>query len=269
MNKNKFYKDRKLPFAECRYSKENANEFKPHMHSTFCIGAIEEGRVEYRVGNELRTLVPGNLALINPEVLHSCNPAEKTGRSFYMLYLDVQWCLVVQKSMWLTARFVPAERIMLRNKELFGEFCRTMAKLMGEQIHALAKEQMLVELVEKVLHLCCNPTAPAASLSGNIKTLKEMLSHELASDLTLNSLAGMLDTNPYTLLRRFKQETGITPHAFRMNCRINAAKAMLQKGADIADTALLCGFFDQSHFHHQFKAMTMVTPRQYQVNFLQ
>jgi AraC-like DNA-binding protein len=49
-----------------------------------------------------------------------------------------------------------------------------------------------------------------------------------------------------------------------MNCRIEHARSLLQKGRTIADTALACGFFDQSHFHHHFKAMTTVTPKQYQ-----
>jgi AraC-like DNA-binding protein len=38
---------------------------------------------------------------------------------------------------------------------------------------------------------------------------------------------------------------------------------------DIAETALECGFFDQSHFHRHFKAMTTVTPQEYRVNFVQ
>jgi len=56
---------------------------------------------------------------------------------------------------------------------------------------------------------------------------------------------------------------------YRTNCRINQARQMLQQGRDIGETALECGFFDQSHFHRHFKAMTTVTPREYQINFVQ
>ena len=54
-----------------------------------------------------------------------------------------------------------------------------------------------------------------------------------------------------------------------MNCRIDLARTLLQKGTDIGEVALVCGFFDQSHFHRHFKAMTTVTPREYQLNFIQ
>ena len=87
--------------------------------------------------------------------------------------------------------------------------------------------------------------------------------------MSLESLARELDSNPYTLLRKFKAETGVTPHAFRMNCRIEKAREYLRQGVDIAEVALECGFFDQSHMHRYFKAITTVTPKEYQVNFLQ
>lgn len=85
----------------------------------------------------------------------------------------------------------------------------------------------------------------------------------------LAELAQQRDTNPYTLLRRFKEATGITPHAFRLNRRIDLAKELLQSGMEIADVALQCGFYDQSHLHRHFKALTAMTPRQYQINFVQ
>ena len=47
------------------------------------------------------------------------------------------------------------------------------------------------------------------------------------------------------------------------------SRALLRQGRDIADVALACGFFDQSHFHRYFKAMTTVTPQEYRINFLQ
>ncbi len=103
----------------------------------------------------------------------------------------------------------------------------------------------------------------------DIEKLKELLSADLQKDLPLNSLAHEIDVNPYTLIRSFKAATGITPHAYRMNCRIEQARALLRQGRDITETALECGFFDQSHFHRHFKAMTTVTPQEYRVNFVQ
>ena len=59
------------------------------------------------------------------------------------------------------------------------------------------------------------------------------------------------------------------PHAYRMNCRINKTKELLQEGREIIDVALYYGFFGQSHFHRYFKVMTATTPQKYRVNFVQ
>mgnify|MGYP000426327166 FL=1 len=61
----------------------------------------------------------------------------------------------------------------------------------------------------------------------------------------------------------------MTPRGWRMDCRIERARALLQEGMAIGEVALACGFFDQSHFHRHFKTMTTVTPREYQLNFVQ
>jgi hypothetical protein len=40
-----FFKHPELPFVECRYSTDSRHHYKPHMHKTFCIGAIDLGEV--------------------------------------------------------------------------------------------------------------------------------------------------------------------------------------------------------------------------------
>ncbi len=132
----------------------------------------------------------------------------------------------------------------------------------------LEKEQVLVELVENFLQ-ACEPTAVESEPSLHIEKLKQQLGTNLDIDISMNQIALKLQANLYTLLRQFKAATGLTPHAYRLNCRIELAKKLLQKGVDLSQVALECGFFDQSHFHRHFKAITTVTPKEYQVNFIQ
>jgi len=186
-----------------------------------------------------------------------------------MLYLDVAWCLQVQKSLWNVASFIPVEKIRLDDPVLYNRYCSVVKRLMDPVEHLLLKEQMLVELSSIVFRYACRPQIEQHEVADNIEQLKTLLSENLRDDVTLASLAGQLGANPYTLLRRFKSGTGITPHAYRMNCRVEQARKYLQQGMDITETALECGFFDQSHLHRHFKAMTTVTPQEYRVNFVQ
>ncbi len=269
MKKEKFFKDHRLPFVECRYSKSSIRHFKKHMHRTFSIGAVDRGEVEYYVGDRRAVLSVGSLALINPETLHSCNALSRKGRSYYMLYLDVDWCMCLQQSLWQVAAFVPVNEIRLDNQKFYDHYCSVVQQMMDAETHLLEKEQLLVELVESIFWQVCRPQAEKHTPSENIDHLKTVLGKNLKEELTLESVARTLEVNPYTLLRHFKGETGITPHAYRMNCRVEQARKYLQQGMDITETALECGFFDQSHFHHHFKAMTTVTPKEYRVNFIQ
>lgn len=268
MSDEHFFKHPALPFAECRYSKNSGRHYKSHMHKTFSVGAIDHGEVIYQVEGQTAKLQPGSLALINPEILHSCNPTKSCKRSYYMLYLDIDWCLQLQQSLWQLEKFSPVNTILLKDNSNYQKYINTMESLINER-ELLKKEQLLVDLVENIFLQACEPTIVKSAPSLQIEQLKLQLSMNLGLDVSMRQLALKLQANPYTLLRHFKAATGITPHAYRLNCRIELARKLLQKGFDLSQVALECGFFDQSHFHRHFKAITTVTPKEYQVNFIQ
>ncbi|MEE4314288.1 MAG: AraC family transcriptional regulator [Desulfofustis sp.] len=269
MHHETFFKDPRLPFVECRYSQNSRSLFKEHMHNSVSIGAVDQGQVHYSIENHTITLGPGALALINPETLHCCNAVHTAERSYFMMHLDIDWCLTVQRSLWKVESFVPFATIRLDDSSLYNQYCLVMERLLAADVHQQEKEQLLVEMVCHVFIKGCRPQKEQEQISADIDILKHLLKEDLHKDLTLNSLAQSLNANPYTLLRKFKAQTGISPHAYRMNCRIDLAKKHLREGRDITDTALVCGFFDQSHFHRHFKAMTAATPQEYRVNFMQ
>lgn len=251
-----------LPFAEGRLTRESDGIFRPHLHQSFCIGGVIAGGVLFRILDEEFALSPGTLVLINPETLHSCN-AQQEKRSYYMLYLQPEWCLKIQQSLWRNRRLLPVDCFAVTDPLLFSLFTQTMESL-AASCHLMEKEQQLVQLTETIFARCCSPLVPELQESSHASELKQWLGEKLQKDVTLDQYASQKNINPYTLLNHFRIRYGITPHAYRMNCRIEHGRKLLREGEDIGDVALACGFFDQSHFHRYFKQMTTVTPREYQ-----
>ncbi len=65
------------------------------------------------------------------------------------------------------------------------------------------------------------------------------------------------------LENRFREQIGIGPKAAARVLRLQRARAMLASGHGQAETAAVCGYYDQAHLSGEFKAMTGCTPRQF------
>ncbi len=174
MNREFFHRDPALPFAECRYTTNSGRHYKPHMHQTFSIGAIDQGEVIYQVNGQPALLKPGTLALINPELLHACNPTKPARRSYYMLYLTMEWCLNLQQALWQTDTFIPVTAVALADEGLYRQYIALM-KLMTRKGEVLEKEQLLTELVGTVFTRTCEHGKKTAHLALDITSVKGQL----------------------------------------------------------------------------------------------
>ncbi|XGV94810.1 MAG: helix-turn-helix domain-containing protein [Leptolyngbya sp. BL-A-14] len=84
----------------------------------------------------------------------------------------------------------------------------------------------------------------------------------LDRDIKLMELAELVDMSQYHFCRLFKQSTGVPPHQFVLQQRIERAKQLLQQqNFAIADIALSCGFKSQSHLTTLFRKFTGSTPK--------
>ncbi|MDT9700233.1 helix-turn-helix domain-containing protein [Streptomyces sp. P17] len=76
-------------------------------------------------------------------------------------------------------------------------------------------------------------------------------------------LAEKVGWSPRHLESRFREQIGLGPKAAARVLRLQRARRLLAAGRGAAETAAVCGFYDQAHLSGEFKAMTGCTPREF------
>jgi AraC family transcriptional regulator len=90
----------------------------------------------------------------------------------------------------------------------------------------------------------------------------DYIEQHLDQDLTVAAIATTLAISPYHFSRLFKQSTGLAPHQYVIQCRVERAKQLLLQGKlTIAEIAYRVGFANQSHLNRHFKRVLGVTPK--------
>jgi AraC-like DNA-binding protein len=100
---------------------------------------------------------------------------------------------------------------------------------------------------------------------AKIKLVMEYLRSSYNSNISLEDLSEITQTNPFVLMRNFRKSLGVTPHEYLQNYRIIQAKKLISTGISLTDVALLCGFSDQSHLTRIFKRKVGVTPGNFSI----
>jgi len=221
--------------VELRSTWQSTQAYQRHSHGQLSIGAILEGQTCCTCNGEPFTLYPGDLIVIPAQMPHSCNPVAGQPRSYHMLYLETD--------------LQPAMQV-IRSEILFRQYLTVVETLSATAIDALLSL------------IAAEPTSPVP-LRPTSLALQQALRYNLQAPPSLDVLARRFSLRKETLIRTFKQDTGLTPGTFLNISRIEFAKARLRAGDDIADVSYQSGFADQSHFHKTFVSYTAATPRQY------
>ncbi|ADD69222.1 transcriptional regulator, AraC family [Denitrovibrio acetiphilus DSM 12809] len=261
--KNIFWRDKKLPFLEIRQTEASTAEYKRHSHEEyFSVGAVDAGETVMSCGDTERLVSAGTLVFFNPDEIHSCNPADGHMRSYWMMYLEKDWCRNIQKEMFGCDDYMPVNICYALDQELFDDFLFICKSIINND-DLFDAEYELTRFCSYIFEKFCSARREADIHSNVLGEIESYLAENFFINISLDALAERFRQNRFHLLRSFRNAYGLPPHAYQMNLRIQRAKEMLRLGSSISETALAVGFTDQSHFHRMFRKLTAATPGEY------
>ena len=94
-----------------------------------------------------------------------------------------------------------------------------------------------------------------------LRKAQDYIDANLVGDATLDDIAQVTGLSSKHFARAFQRSTGVPPHRWLLQRRIERARNLLATGGlPLAEIALVCGFADQSHLTVAFRKMTGMTP---------
>jgi len=178
-----------------------------------------------------------------------------------MLHLDNDWLRAVRQEYGRGDQVAEPVRIVTA-PAFYNRFCRLNEQLFSDA-HPSDKEAALIEFIgdsDSEPGAYIQPPRMPSHLAEQIRPALIRLGATPDAHIALGELAHLTGMSRYQLIRAFRTITGMTPHAWQLNQRVNLARAQIRNGERIVDVALRLGFADQAHFQRVFKAHAGVTP---------
>ena len=151
-----------------------------------------------------------------------------------------------------------------------------VSMLQYESAHTLSGSRAIVNALSSVLlvlivraYLEQGGEAPLGGILNGLrdKRLRQLIQTVVSrpeDEWNIKKMTALANLSRAQLMRLFKQQTGISPHAFVNLIRLRQAAVLLRQTADsVLSVALNVGFQSETHFGKAFKKQYGISPGQY------
>lgn len=256
-----------LPELELLRAKYVTQTFARHAHEGFAVGVIEQGALGFNYRGENIVAPAGAINLAVPDEAHTGQAATEAGWIYRMFYLDAGMLQKAASQIAGRSLRLPFFRAgVIRDEHLASLIYSLHIAMEGKNASTLERESRLLWMLTQLIlrHAEERPLLRAAGKeAGSVRLVRDYLEGHYNEDVSIGRLAQIAGLSPFHLIRVFRNQTGLPPHAYLTQVRIRRAKAFLAQGWSIAPVAYETGFVDQSHLTRHFKRIVGVTPGQY------
>ena len=255
-----------LPSVDLLQARYVRHSFGKHTHDSYVIAAITAGVEAFHYRGTVERAAAGSLGLVDPGTLHTGHAGIPEGWSYRVLYPSVDSVTAVARELGAPAGIPGFGSAVVVDQELTRLV--QQLHLAAERDQTLAATTLLRLLLARTVRLHttirCPAAPPAAAGQQAARLARDLLAARITDPPTLDELAEAVGARPFPLLRAFRSEYGLPPHAWLTQRRVTTARGLLDAGTAPADAAVSVGFVDQAHLSRHFRRIIGVPPGTYQ-----
>lgn len=135
----------------------------------------------------------------------------------------------------------------------------------GEPLHDLYGDGLALSLLLDVLKISKTAPRKRGTLAPwQLRRAKDFIDEHCLRNIRLEELAALTGLSQSHFSHSFKAATGVAPHEWQMNARIDRAKELIRSGHHMLTAiAAETGFADHAHFSRSFRKHVGLTPSQW------
>lgn len=237
-----------------------------HAHETLQVAWVRSGAGIVYYGGGSHAVQEGSLIVIPPGEMHFGHSASRRGWTYTLFNPSPELLHAVGADTDVSGDsscpdFAWAVSDDPSLVDPFARWARGLADRVCPIVLECLEHEALAGLVARSAHGRGLPRVGRESRA--VRKVLRALEESPSERFTLDHLAGVAGISKYHLIRSFKHEVGLPPHAYQIRVRIGRAMRLLRDGHGISRAAFAAGFASQSHLHRHFKQILGITPGQF------
>lgn len=263
--RTRFWRAQELGGVELLHARYIEQVFSPHVHEGFAFVMIEQGAQRFHHRGAEHFAPAGSVVLINPDEVHTGSKADEAGWRYRGFYPELAQVSGVLEELELGKGGTPSFAASVVNDPELVQALFAAHRLVDSDASVLQRQTCWREAL--LLLFQRHGRIPEAQPAGNepvaVARARELLGSRLLEPPSLEELAAAVGLSPFHFARVFRKATGLPPHAWLKQRRLEQARALLKQGCMPVNVAMQLGFADQSHLSRQFKQAYGVGPGEY------
>ncbi|MEO0394537.1 MAG: AraC family transcriptional regulator [Cyanobacteria bacterium P01_A01_bin.137] len=262
----KFWRDPVLHGLEMLHATYITYSFARHAHEGFGIAIVESGVMEFDYRGASHIAPAGSVVITHPGEMHTGHAFLETGWTYRTLLPAVDWLQQAATELNEYSGTLPYFSSPVIHDKCLNQQLINLHRTLENSPSSIERESYFLWEMTQLIHRYasnCPQLQPVGKENKAVQQVRDYLTCHHTRNISLNELASLVNLSPFRLLRAFRKQVGLPPHAYLNHIRVHQAKQLLASGYPIAAAALATGFADQSHLHRHFKRMLGVTPGQY------